>query len=814
MKTTPRVLVYCLTALAMNGAAYAETSPPVVTASDYDRAVRRIPEMADRYVLNAQVTPHWFGDSDQFWYRRALGGERFEFVKVNASSGARLPAFDHRQVAAGLSQALKYDVQPNQLPFKTFRYVKRHAVQFVADEALWTCSLARPHCTSVGAPPDNSSVSSPDGRWAAFLKDHNVWIRSTQGGEEFPLTTDGEEHYAYAVISGNTLGSIKDLSNPRPPVIIWSPDSRYLLTHRLDERKVREATLVQSSTLEGDGRAKSYSWRYSTAGDAHLQTIEQWVFDIDRREGKKIDLAPLEIPYMTPIEGGESWWSQDSQRLFLLTRTRYMKKMTLHSADPHTGEVRELLSEGANTFIEYGIPGSTPMIHVLASGDILWFSERDGHGHLYLYDGLTGKLKRRVTQGEWSVIGISRIDEARGEIVVRVVGKEHGDPYFNRFYRVSLNGAGPNSEMTLLTPEDADHSVTSIRDDSSAGLSANADPTEDLASSIGFSPSGRYLVDTFSRVDSPPVTVLRRSDGSLVAQIERADISALIADGLRMPERFKVLAADGETPIYGTILRPASFDPTKRYAVIDAIYGGPQTIRAFPNFTGAVFDVFAAQSYAELGFVVVLIDGRGTPGRSKAFRDAAYRKLNAAGCLDDHIAAIKQLAVRYPYMDLARVGIYGQSGGGYSTARAMFAYPDFFKVGIAAAGNHDQRGYLADWGEYYLGPDDGKLYAQTANAPLARHMKGKLFLIHGEMDTNVPPWLTMQVVDQLIKYNKDFELLIVPNASHHVLQGYALRRSWDYFVRNLMGGIPPKDYQMPQEPAAGHTDVQAQATAQ
>jgi len=468
--------------------------------------------------------------------------------------------------------------------------------------------------------------------------------------------------------------------------------------------------------------------------------------------------------------------------------------MSLNVIEATNGSSRQLLSETGSTYVESASLGETPMVYELANHDVLWFSERDGFGHLYLVDGATGRVKRRLTEGPWTVRNVLHLDPVHGYIYIAANERERGvDPYYRQVYRVSLK----DGRARLLTPETADHAV---RSEQEAGVFANknADAAGNPADSYGFSPSGRFFIDTYSRTDLPPVTVLRRSDGGLVAEIERADVSRLTATGLVPPERFSALAADGKTMLYGNLLRPSNFDPNKRYPVLDSPYPGPQSHRAQPNFLATVFDRLGAQAYAELGFIVVLTDGRGSHGRSKRFHDESYGGLGQAGHLDDHVAVLRELGRRYPYLDMDRVGIYGTSGGGYATVHAMEMFPEFFKVGVADAGNHDQRGYIAVWGETYNGPESGRNYTDAANPLLVGNIKGKLFLLHGDMDSNVLPSQTLQLVDALIRANKDFELLIVPNAGHGALlvSRYALRRSWDFLVRNLMHEEPPPDYDL------------------
>ena len=778
----------------------------------YDHAAQFFTENLGNLVLNAAITPHWrAGSPERFTYRRELAGGRSEFIQVIAATGKHTRAFDHAVVAQGLSAALGKPIDLERLPFNDYDELDSHTIGFAVEGTTWTCSISTPECRKdAAAAPDPLAVSSPDGKWLAFLEGGNLWIRSSDGAMRFPLTNDAAPHYSYAVRLESTRGlentgaagralAVKDgkpvagpPGPPEAPLVLWSPDSGRLFTYRLDERAVREITLVQSTPTDGSARPIANTWRYAMPNDPAIPLVEPWVFDVEQRSGHVVAVPPIPTVFTTPVEAKRVWWSPKGERLYLITHTRYFKSLTLEVVDPLTGTARELISETGKTYVESGTPFGKPMVYVLKNGDIIWFSERDGFGHLYLYDGSSGRLKRRLTQGSWTVRNVLELDESAGFIYI--AGNEHEpgmDPYYRQIYRVSLS----DGHVSRLSPEDADHHVSSAQE------SIYTDrPTESVRSpqdSHGFSPSGRFFLDTYGRTDLPSRTVLRRADGHLIAQIERADVSRLLATGLVMPERFSALAADGQTRLYGNLLRPSHFDPAKRYPVLDSPYPGPQAHRAQPNLVDTVFE---AQAYAELGFIVVLVDGRGTHGRSKAFHDESYGNLGSAGHLDDHVAVIRELGKRYPYMDLDRVGIYGTSGGSYATVRAMLTFPDFFKVGVADAGNHDQRGYLAVWGESYNGPEVGSNYTDAANRLLAKSLQGKLFLLHGDMDSNVLPSHTLQLVDALIKANKDFDLLIVPNDGHGTLfgaQSYARRRGWDFLVHNLLGATPPANYQFP-----------------
>ncbi len=785
MSRCPPFLFALLAASPLVGAAQTR---PVVDARTYDRAANFLSTNAGKFILNPSVTPHWRkGDRERLTYLKDLGDGAHTFIQVDAATGKQSPAFDQAMVAAGLTTALGKPVEANKLPFADYDEVGKTAVRFDVEGKAWTCSTVKAGCEGTALPVyQPTEVPSPDGKWVAYLEDYNLWVRSTDGATRFALTTDGVQHHAYAVTTELSIGADnadgrdhaavdkngRHIGLASPAIVAWSPDSRRILTQKLDERNVRETAILQSTPTNGSKMPVATTWRMAAPNDSVIPMSEQWVFDVAERTGRKVAIEPMPTIYTTHIQAKETWWSVDGRQVYTLVRSRYYKSMTLYLVDPATGQARKLISESGKTFVEPSSLGERPMIYFMANGEMIWLSERDGWGHLYVYDAATGALKRRLTEGNWTVRNVLHLDEVRGFIYVAGNEREPGvDPYFRKVYRIVL----ADGKVTLLTP----------------------------AESLGFSPSGRYFVATLSRTDQPSRTELRTAEGKLVAEIERADISRLTTLGFKAPERFTALAADGKTMLYGNILRPSNFDPARRYPVLDAIYPGPQSHRARPSFEASLFDRGTGQAYAELGFVVVVVDGRGTHGRSKAFHDLSYSGLGQAGHIEDHVAVIKELGKRYPYLDLDRVGIYGTSGGGYASTHAILTYPDFYKVAMSDAGNHDQRGYILVWGETYNGPESGSNYLDAANATFAANLKGKLFLLHGDMDINVSPVLTLQVVDALIKANKDFDLLIVPNAGHGtaIAPGYGLRRAWDYGVRNLMGATPPVEYNL-SPPAA------------
>lgn len=773
---------------------FASTPAVAPTAADYARAERFLPGKMPLYVDNANIEHHWLEPEDEFWYRRTNAAGEREFVLVDAKTGRRRPAFDQKIVAGGLSEATKRKVDAGALPFGTFRYVNdRSAIRFELSGKSWTCQLTITQCAAEAPSVAYGEVMSPDGKWVAFVRDHNLWIRPVAGGAEFPLTRDGVEGHGYATMAGYGMIFMKAvrMGLPLPTQAAWSPDSRRLLSYRLDERKTKTLSLLQSVPEDGSMRPKLYTFHYPMPGDADLPMGEPFVFDVVERRQIKLAIPPFIALFAPPMQKRDAWWGPDSNNVYFVNTDRYRKVATLFKVDAATGSAQELLKETSTTNLHL-----TPeyfersLLATLRNGDVIWYSTRDGWGHLYRYNA-AGKLLNQITRGEWTVRSIARIDEKAGRLYFMGSGREkQRDPYERSLYSVRFDG----SDMRLLTPEPADHELPH-------GLTILRHDAQSMDVERGrFSPSGRYFVDSYSRPNTPPVFVLRTAAGRLVKKLEEADVSKLVAGGYTPVEPFQAIAADGKTPIYGNVFRPSTFDPNKRYPVIDAVYPGPQQIRAGKNFGEAVFgtfDSFEAQSLAELGFIVVTIDGRGTLLRSKAFLDYSYGRLQRAGDLDDHIAGIRQLAERYPYMDLDRVGIDGLSGGGFAAARALLAYPDFYKVGVSAAGNHDQRGYISGWADANIGPAAEEAYLAASNLPLAGNLKGKLLLIHGDMDENVSPTLTLKLVDALVKANKDFDLLILPNEGHGAsLSPYAVRRKWDYFVRNLLGVEPPAQYRI------------------
>ncbi len=704
---------------------------PVVTAADYARAERFLRDNVLPLVSGMGVQPTWLS-GDRFGYRTTVGG-RSQFILVDPARATRIQCSPETDRCGG---------------------------------ALDPREVSRLQPQAQRGPGARAESLSPDGKRAAFIRNYNLWVRDLSTDRETQLTTDGQKDFGYATDNAGWIKSDR-------PVVVWSPDSRKIATFQQDERAVGEMYLVNIKV----GHPQLQAWKYPLPGDSVIATIQRVAINVDTPRVIRFQMPPdahrstlCDHVICRGTEWADVEWYPDASHVAFVSTSRDHKHEVFRVADAGTGTVRDVFREDVATQYESG-NGTVNWRVLPATNEVIWFSERDDWGQLYLYDLTTGQLKSKITGGEGNVAQLRRVDETSRTIWFVGNGKERGrDPYFRQFYKIRIDGTG----LTLLTPEDADHE-------------------------IALAPSGQYFVDTYSKPDAPPVTVLRDLDGKTIVTLETADVSRLRATGWKPPMPITVKARDGKTDLYGLLYLPTNLDRGEKYPIVNHIYPGPQTGSVGGRgFSPARGD---AQALAELGFVVVEIDGMGTPWRSKSFHDAYYGKMGD-NTLPDQVAGMKELAQRYPWIDINRAGIYGHSGGGFAAADAMFRYPDFFKVGISEAGNHDQREYEDDWGERYQGllartPDASDSYAPEANQLLAKNLKGKLLLAHGTMDDNVPPYNTLLVVNELIKANKDFDLILLPNRAHGFgNEAYMVRRRWDYFVKYLLGAEPPREYEI------------------
>ncbi|ANH82175.1 peptidase S9 [Niabella ginsenosidivorans] len=602
---------------------------------------------------------------------------------------------------------------------------------------------------------------SPDGKKAVFIKNWNLWVKDITTGIEKQLTTDGIENFGYATDNAGWKHS-------DAPIVLWSPDSRKIATFQQDQRHVKDMYLVRTKV----GAPELEQWKYPLPGDSAVIRIHRVIIDVESSAVVRLKMPPddhrgtLSDDIAVDGELGDAQWSADGRQLAFVSVSRDHKTAVFRLADAGTGAVRTVFKEEVPTQYESG-QGMINWQFFPGTDEFIWYSERSGWGHLYLYDLNTGKLKNQITKGDFVVTQLLSADPVKRKIIFEAKGKEPGEnPYYSHFYKIDFNG----KHLVPLTTEPGTHTVS-------------------------FSPDGNYFVDRYSAPAIPPVVKLKTGKGKTISELGAVDLGKLKAKGWTAPELFSVRSANGQFDLYGLMYRPAQLDTSKKYPVVVYIYPGPQggSVGNW-SFNPAAGDY---QALAELGFIVVRLEGSCNPNRSKAFHDACYGHMGE-NTLPDQVAGVKQLAAKHPFMDLDRVGIWGHSGGGFATVTALFRYPEFFKAGIAESGNHDNRSYEDDWGERYIGLLEGDNYEKQANQIYAGNLQGKLLLVTGGMDDNVPPYNTYLVADALIKANKTFDLLVLPNARHgYGADGaYVMRRRWDYFVEHLLGATPPKDYKI------------------
>ncbi len=748
MKTRTVILLLLLVSLA------AAAASAQGTLADYERA-RDLPAKFQTSAINLPGAMNWIPRTDHIWYRRTVTGGS-EIVWVDAENMTRRPAFDADRLAVSLSTASGQKYTALKLPLgaaANLTFVdSEQAIEFIAAESRWKCDLKDYKCIKLGpapglapggnTPPQLRPVvppgtdtprSSPDGNWEALIKNYNIVVRSKDKKQEYPLSFDGSEDNYYAL---NTIA--------------WSPDSKKIAAYRVRPGYHRKIQYVESSPLD-QLQPKYWSIEYAKPGDT--VDIEQPVlFDLASKQQIVVDNTLFQNPYdLTNLV-----WRKDNRAFTFEFNQRGHQEYRVIEVDAASGRARAVIDEVSKTFFCYS--GKKYRNDVADGKEIIWMSERDGWNHLYMFDA-NGKVKNQITKGEWVVRGVDKVDEEKRQIYFHASGTHPGkDPYFNYYYRINFDG----TEMTPMTEGDANHTVT-------------------------FSQDMKFYTDTWSRVDLPTVSQLRSvADGKVLMELEKTDITELTKANWRAPEVFTAKGRDGQTDIWGVIIRPTNFDPKKKYPVIENIYAGPQDSFVPKNFTPYT----AMQAQAELGFIVVQIDGMGTSNRSKAFHDVAWKNLGDAG-FPDRILWHKAVAAKYPYYDISRVGVYGTSAGGQNSLGALLFHPEFYKVAVSAAGCHDNRMDKIWWNEQWMGWPLGTQYAASSNVDNAYRLQGHLMLSVGEMDPNVDPASTLQVVNALVKANKIFDLVVLPEQGHGAGGEYGERKRFDFFVHHLLGVEPP-----------------------
>lgn len=718
------------------------------TVEDYNRAYALREKYNAKHVLYAGVVPHWVDQTSAFWYVRQTEKGK-EYVKVDAASKKRTALFDQQKMASALTEKAGREINAYNLPLQNCRLnISLDTLRFQLDGKFWAYSIKNNRLLDEGAIPsrgkerhwmevddekEGSPVTSPDGKWTAFIKNDNVYVREVATGKEKQLSQDGT------------------LSNYYSSYIQWSPDSKSVVSCRIRPVEKRYVYYVESSPAD-QAQPKLHKQEYAKPGD-ELRFKVPCIFEVE--SGRR--LIPSTELFSHQYELSGPMWNADSKAITFEYNERGHKVYRVLEMSAVDGSVRTLIEEKEEKYVNY------PRIYrnYLSDGKrIIWSSERDNYNHLYLYDRATGKPLNQITKGEWYVRGVQHVDEANEVIYFSANGMKKGeDPYLIHYYKINFDG----SNLVELTPEEGMHQCW-------------------------YSSDYKYLVDVYSKVDQAPIAVLRDAkDGKIRMQLDKADISALLANGWKAPEVFSAKGCDGKTDMWGVIYRPSNFDPSKKYPVIEYIYSGPGDQYVPKTFSSYNWWM---TSLAELGFIVVQVDGMTTSFRSKEFEEVCYKNLKDAG-LPDHIAWIKAAAQKYPYMDIDRVGIFGCSAGGQESTGAVLFHPEFYKAAYSACGCHDNRMDKIWWNELWMGYPVDESYSACSNVDNAHLLSRPLMLVVGELDDNVDPASTMQVANALIKANKDFELVVIPGAHHTMGEDFGEHKRYDFFVRHLMGVTPP-----------------------
>ena len=718
------------------------------TVEDYNRAYALREKYNAKHVLYAGVVPHWVDQTSAFWYVRQTEKGK-EYVKVDAASKKRTALFDQQKMASALTEKAGREINAYNLPLQNCRLnISLDTLRFQLDGKFWAYSIKNNRLLDEGAIPSRGKerhwmevddekegrpVTSPDGKWTAFIKNDNVYVREVATGKEKQLSQDGT------------------LSNYYSSYIQWSPDSKSVVSCRIRPVEKRYVYYVESSPAD-QAQPKLHKQEYAKPGD-ELRFKVPCIFEVE--SGRR--LIPSTELFSHQYELSGPMWNADSKAITFEYNERGHKVYLVLEMSAVDGSVRTLIEEKEEKYVNY------PRIYrnYLSDGKrIIWSSERDNYNHLYLYDRATGKPLNQITKGEWYVRGVQHVDEANEVIYFSANGMKKGeDPYLIHYYKINFDG----SNLVELTPEEGMHQCW-------------------------YSSDYKYLVDVYSKVDQAPIAVLRDAkNGKIRMQLDKADISALLANGWKAPEVFSAKGRDGKTDMWGVIYRPSNFDPSKKYPVIEYIYSGPGDQYVPKTFSSYNWWM---TSLAELGFIVVQVDGMTTSFRSKEFEEVCYKNLKDAG-LPDHIAWIKAAAQKYPYMDIDRVGIFGCSAGGQESTGAVLFHPEFYKAAYSACGCHDNRMDKIWWNELWMGYPVDESYSACSNVDNAHLLSRPLMLVVGELDDNVDPASTMQVANALIKANKDFELVVIPGAHHTMGEDFGEHKRYDFFVRHLMGITPP-----------------------
>jgi len=721
---------------------------PAEMISRYKKA-QLLDSMAKNTVFKSNVHANWLQGGSSFWYRNILKDSAREYIIVNAIKGEKRKAFDHEKLAAALSKLSGEAIDAQHIKIDKLWYSKDAGqLAFEMKGKNWQCNLINYQCTKIDSLPKDTTQYpslyqprerwwsfatdsiSPNKKWAAYIKEGNVFIESTTDGKAVQFTHDGTKDKPYGQLA-------------------WSPDSKYVVGYHINPVKDSSVYYILSS-VPNTTRGQLRSQEYKQPSDP-FSTFQMYLFNLATQTTAKVNTEVIDF-----FEAPALHWKKDAGHFLYERVDRGHQRFRIIEVDAITANTKTIVDETTNTFI---YESRIFTYYLPETNEILMSSEKDGWQHIYLLDASTGKEKNKLTEGNWVVRGVDSVDVKKRELWCRASGMNEGeDPYYVHYYRIGFDG----KKIISLTQPGYNHTVS-------------------------FSFNKAYYLDTYSRIDIPPVTELHRTlDGKKIMELERADISEWQTKGIRLPEVFTAKGRDGTTDIWGIVCRPSDFDSTKKYPIIENIYAGPQDAFVPKNF----MLYSEMQSMAQLGFIVVQMDGMGTANRSKAFHDVCWKNLADAG-LPDRILWMKALAAKYAYADTARVGAYGTSAGGQNSTGALLFHPEFYKAAVSACGCHDNRIDKQWWNEQWMGYPVGPHYAAQSNITNAANLQGSLLLIVGEADTNVPPESTYRLADALIKAGKTFDFLAIPGMGHSDGGPYGRIKKRDFFVKHLLGVDPP-----------------------
>jgi dipeptidyl-peptidase-4 len=731
--------------------------PASISRDDYRRAVGFLwQNVNNKKAFNVSVRPNWFADSTGFWYLFHSRDAK-TFMKVTFSKLKAEPLFDHDRLGAAIGDHLNEKIDPKQLPFNVIEFLGKDHIRFAFKDRSYDVDLKT---YTISRKKEDEKLAwneskSPDGKWLAYIENYNLYVKSLDSGKVRQLSTAGRRNFEYGSYYGwGDLIEGENGDRPRHFRVSWSPDSKWLQTFICDLRYPQKMYLLDWS-VDTLYRARLLSYYRGSPGDTTMVYMIPLVYNI--ASGKEVATG---LPRSTHTNPVSFTWSKTPGYLFAEYFERGYQNYHVAMVDLKAEKTQPLLHEKSKTNID-----NFDWWRAEKAGKLIYASEKSGWRQLYTFN-LKDHTLSPIAPGEYFVDDVRRVDEKSRSIFFIASGREAGrNPYHQHLYKASID----KKDLVLLTPENLHHEIE-------------------------LSPDGEYFFDNMSSAQQPTQSVLRDSkSGKIVLEISKTDVKDLTSMKWAPAETFVVKGRDGKTQLYGAMWKPSNFDASKRYPVIDQSYTGPHT-QMFPRTFQRTLQV-NNQPLAELGFIVITVDGMGTAGRSKAFHDVSYKHMGLN--LTDHVLAIKQLSERFPWIDLERVGIFGHSAGGYDAGHALLQFPDFYKVGVASSGDHDFRMEKDWWPEMYMGWPVDTAYHNQSNITMAGRLKGKLLLVHGGLDENVNPSATFKLAEALVKADKEFDMLILPS-QHHGYVGkygeYFTKRRWNYFVQHLLGAKPIWDF--------------------